>query len=115
MPTLPTSIPLLLITLTEDLRDEYLIPRSPPPVPLEHRDPDTLTLEEARELTRRMKEQLNAQAQVKREKREYVVVADETANEDSEVVFVHDDGDRRKRQRVAPNDSGIEIVDLCDG
>jgi len=38
-----------------DLQIERIVPRSPSPVPLEEKDPDELTAEEARELVRQQR------------------------------------------------------------
>ena len=90
-----------------DLQIEGIIPRSPSPVPLEERDPDTLTPEEARELIRIQRQQLQDRAKIKKEKRERE--EDEDAG-DGEVRMT---GEQRKRQRTS-TDSGIEVIDLSN-
>ncbi|KAK6429184.1 hypothetical protein LTR95_014669 [Oleoguttula sp. CCFEE 5521] len=51
----------------DDLQSEGILERSPTPVPLEDREPDTLTLEEGRELARRNKIERDRQVAVKKE------------------------------------------------
>lgn len=90
-----------------DLQIEGIIPRSPSPVPLEERDPETLTAEEARELVRIQRQQLQDRAKVKKEKREREEDGDENGGE------VRMTGGQRKRQRTS-TDSGIEVIDLSN-
>ncbi|KAK4561820.1 hypothetical protein LTR86_004499 [Recurvomyces mirabilis] len=98
-----------------DLQVEGIIPRSPSPVPLEERDPDSLSAEEARELVRRMREREQDMAKVKREKRGHspTVIRDMEAGEDDDDVIVEAEGHQRKRNRPS-TDSGVDIVDLTD-
>lgn len=93
----------------KDLQIEGIIPRSPSPVPLEDRDPETLSAEEARELVRIQRQKLQDQAKVKKEKRERD--DDEDAGEDDGEVTMT--GERNKRPRLS-NDSGIEVIDLSN-
>ncbi|EMC99084.1 hypothetical protein BAUCODRAFT_390870 [Baudoinia panamericana UAMH 10762] len=96
-----------------DLQIEGIIPRSPSPVPLEDRDPDSLSAEEARELVRRLRAQREDLVRVKREGAKRQRSATVTENHDD------DDGDdvtiseTRSRKRSRPSaDSGVELVDL---
>lgn len=99
-----------------DLQIEGIIERSPSPVPLEERDPNTLNQEEMREVIRRMRErEQNAprvKQEIKREKRarSATLVSDDDGS-DSDGLTITADGDRRKRSRQSV-DSGIEVVDL---
>lgn len=90
-----------------DLQIEGIIPRSPSPVPLEERDPDTLTAEEARELVRIQRQQLQNRVKVKKEKRER---EEDEVSDDGEVTMM---GEQRKGQRTS-TDSGIEVIDLSN-
>ncbi|EME84101.1 uncharacterized protein MYCFIDRAFT_214617 [Pseudocercospora fijiensis CIRAD86] len=98
-----------------DLQIEGIIPRSPSPTPLEDRDPDDLTPEEARELVRRMREREKLQAaikkEIKREKRNRSDTLNVDDESDHEGVLVTGEGPARKRAR-ASTDSGIECIDL---
>ncbi|KAK3109769.1 hypothetical protein LTR53_016612 [Teratosphaeriaceae sp. CCFEE 6253] len=94
-----------------DLQIEGVIARSPSPVPLEDRDPDSLTAEEARELVRLMRARRDAQVRVKQEKRARSATVDGGGGEDS--VRISSENRTRKRHR-ASNDSGVEIVDLTE-
>ncbi|KAK1820342.1 hypothetical protein LTR12_005205 [Friedmanniomyces endolithicus] len=91
-----------------DLQIEGVIARTPSPSPLEDRDPDSLTAEEARELVRRMRAQQDEQVRIKREKR-----ARSVTHDDDEPAAVASENRRRKRPR-ASHDSGIDVVDLTD-
>lgn len=77
-------------------------------MPLEERDPDTLTAEEARELVRLQRQKLQDRAKVKKEKRER---DDEEADDSDDEVEVT--RQQRKRPRMS-NDSGIEVIDLSN-
>ncbi|KAK1081883.1 hypothetical protein LTR48_007285 [Friedmanniomyces endolithicus] len=92
-----------------DLQIEGVIARTPSPSPLEDRDPDSLTADEARELVRRMRAQQDEQVRIKREKRTRSV----THDDDDDTGAVALENRRRKRPR-ASHDSGIDIVDLTD-
>ena len=99
------------IILAEDLQIEGLIPRSPSPVPLEDRDPDSLTLEESRELVRRLQaREAQNSVKVKKEKRAHAELSDDEDEEDDEVAVTEA---RSKRARLS-TDSGVEIIDLTD-
>lgn len=94
----------------EDLQIEGVIPRSPSPVPLEERDPDDLSPEEARELIRRMRTQGSEGAvKIKKEKRSRPVEDDGEDDDEVEVTGQH----ASKRSRLS-TDSGVELVDLTD-
>lgn len=79
-------------------------------MPLEDRDPDTLTNDEARELIRIQRQRLLDQTKIKKEKREREDEEDDEDGEDGEVTFT---GVGRKRQRTS-TDSGIEVIDLSN-
>ncbi|KAM3416597.1 hypothetical protein BST61_g8188 [Cercospora zeina] len=101
-----------------DLQIEGIIPRSPSPVPLEERDPDSLTLDESRELVRRMREREKEQrTEIKKEgqKSKAKRARSEAVETDSdgEAVLVLGEGPARKRGRQS-TDSGVEIVDLTE-
>ena len=88
------------------------MPRSPSPTPLEERDPNDLSPEEARELVRRMRareEENKNMKKIKKEKRTHAPTIEE--NEDDEVSFT--EAPARKRSRTSA-DSGVEIIDLSD-
>ncbi|KAK5740393.1 hypothetical protein LTR17_004656 [Elasticomyces elasticus] len=99
-----------------DLQAEGVLPRSPSPVPLEERDPESLTREEAIALVRRNQERGSAQVQVKQEyhsaKRSHQeALADDDADDpDLEVSFA---SERSKRSRPSGS-SGVEIIDLSE-
>ncbi|KAK5708654.1 hypothetical protein LTR17_020486 [Elasticomyces elasticus] len=99
-----------------DLQAEGVLPRSPSPVPLEERDPESLTREEAIALVRRNQERESAQVQVKQEyhsaKRSHQeALADDDADDpDLEVSFA---SERSKRSRPSGS-SGVEIIDLSE-
>ena len=91
--------------LPEDLQIEGIIPRSPSPVPLEERDPDTLTPQEAREVIIRMRAReqntVKIKQEFKREKRRHSAVSAETGDNDEEEgdISITGEFDRRKRAR----------------
>jgi hypothetical protein len=90
-----------------------MIPRSPSPVPLEERDPDDLSPEEARELIRRMRTQgSDSSVKVKKEKRDRAAEDDEDDDDDDGEITVTEERNS-KRARLS-TDSGVEIVDLTD-
>ncbi|WPG99316.1 Hypothetical protein R9X50_00212900 [Acrodontium crateriforme] len=92
----------------KDLHDEHIIPRSPTLVPLEDRDPETLTLEEGRELARLLRAQRdqapeahrNEERPVRREKRTNVVI-DLDAVDDETPLIVNSESSQNKRPRTA--------------
>ena len=92
-----------------DLQIEGIISRTPTPTPLEDRDPESLTVEEARELVRRQREQLAGMATVKNEKREHSAVDGD--DEDSDLVVIEQRV--RKRYRTS-QDSGLAVIDLTE-
>ncbi|PPJ51979.1 hypothetical protein CBER1_10695 [Cercospora berteroae] len=101
-----------------DLQIMGVMPRSPSPVPLEERDPNTLTLEESRELVRRMRErEREQQTEIKKEgqKKSAKRARSETleADSDDEAVLVTGERPAQKRSRQS-TDSGVEIVDLTE-
>ncbi|KAK5174647.1 uncharacterized protein LTR77_001729 [Saxophila tyrrhenica] len=97
-----------------DLQIENIIPRSPSPVPLEDRDPEFLTLEEARELLRRNREKDAEQARTKEEKvRVKKEKRDRESFENDDDLAITGENQANKRTRLS-TDSGIEIVDLTD-
>ncbi|KAK5720874.1 hypothetical protein LTR15_006836 [Elasticomyces elasticus] len=105
-----TSSKVTTYHIIEDLQIEGVIARSPTPVPLEERDPDLLTLEEARQLVRRAREREEARVQIKqeikKEKRNHAQVDED----DPDVSF---EGERNQRSRTF-NDGRVEFVDLTD-
>lgn len=80
-------------------------------MPLEDRDPDDLTPEEARELVRRMRAREDEQVRVKQEKRDHSTMVDDDEDDDDEVTISETRG--RKRYRTS-HDSGVDTVDLTD-
>lgn len=82
-------------------------------MPLEDRDPDTLTAEEARELVRIQRQKLQDQARVKKEETQKRECDEEGEDEDEADGAVEATGQRRKRQRLS-NDSGIEVIDISN-
>ncbi|KAF2766061.1 hypothetical protein EJ03DRAFT_330451 [Teratosphaeria nubilosa] len=96
-----------------DLQIESIISRSPSPVPLEERDPDDLSPEEARELVRRLRErQVEVKKEATHEKRSREPTAIGGDEEDVTVAF--ENGPPNKRSCLTARDSGVEIVDLTD-
>ena len=99
-------------TLLEDLQIEDIIPRSPSPVPLEERDPDDLSPEEARELIRRLRTQGGETAvKIKKEKRGRPVEDDTDDDDDDDVEVTEQRAAKRTRLST---DSGVELIDLTD-
>ena len=87
-----------------------MIPRSPSPAPLEERDPNDLSPEEARELIRRMRTQgSDSSVKVKKEKRARAAEDDE--DDDEEITVTEERNSKRTRLST---DSGVEIIDLTD-
>src|ERR1700742_1508375 len=70
----PIDLVPLANNVSGDLQAEHIIPRSPSPVPLEERDPEDLSPEEARELIRTMRarsaDKTKIKKEIKKEKRE---------------------------------------------
>ncbi|KAK5696687.1 hypothetical protein LTR97_007991 [Elasticomyces elasticus] len=108
---LPASFNAMLIDILGDLQIEGVLPRTPSPLPLEERGPDSLTAEEARELVRQMRATQKDNVQVKREKRERSGTALNDDDEDDARASSESRG--RKRQRRS-TDSAIDVVDLTD-
>lgn len=99
---------------TGDLQIEGVIPRSPSPVPLEERDPDDLSPEEARELVRRHRQREQERIKIKKETQEKRARSDAfDGDSDVEELSVTGEGSTRKRHRTS-TDSGVEIVDLTE-
>ncbi|KJX98147.1 hypothetical protein TI39_contig429g00043 [Zymoseptoria brevis] len=99
-----------------DLQVEGVIERSPTPEPLEDRDPATLTVEEMREVVRRLQARTAADARVKKEiKRERSTTIlnddDDDDDDDGDGVEIIEQGPARKKSRTS-GDSGIVILDL---
>lgn len=95
---------------TEDLQIEGIIPRSPSPVPLDERDPNSLSAEEARELVRRMRAREEDTAQIKKEKRKAPTIIEDDGEEDDDVTIAEETRGR-KRSRIT-RDSAVEVIDL---
>ncbi|OQO10960.1 hypothetical protein B0A48_05215 [Cryoendolithus antarcticus] len=99
-----------------DLQIEQIIERSPTPPPLEERDVDTLTVEEARELAKRLKARQamhKVKPEVKGEKRSSAVISisddeHDDLEADADVSFTSAQSCRKK---VKVNDD-VEVVDL---
>jgi hypothetical protein len=105
------------------------VERSPSPVALEDRDPDDLTLQEASELIRRMRDEKKVAANIKRDpgvkleklgKRQHSVMVG-SGSEDEVEGDGEDEGELSitdivtpdmKRARIA---SSAEVIDLTDG
>lgn len=97
-----------------DLQVEGVIPRSPSPLPLEQRDPDDLSPEEARELVRRLRQREQERIKIKKEAQEKRARSDAfDGDSDVEELPVTGEGSARKRHRPS-TDSGVEIVDLTE-
>ena len=82
-------------------------------MPLEERDPNDLSPEEARELVRRMRARDNETKNVvvKKEKRNHAtMVADSEDDDDDEEVTISEVRDRKRAR--ASTDSGVEVIDL---
>ncbi|RMZ32136.1 hypothetical protein D0859_03748 [Hortaea werneckii] len=105
-----------------DLQIEGIIPRSPSPqpgIPLEERDPATLSIEEARELVRILRERHGGRMQVKNEVRPEVKheSAKRTRSqmaaveEDDDDLTVLSEGRSSKRMRGATDDV-VDCIDL---
>lgn len=75
-------------------------------MPLEERDPETLTVEEARELVQIQRQKLLDQAGIKIEKRKRDEDDDDGDHDEFTVT-----GMRNKRPRTS-TDSGVEVIDL---
>ena len=95
--------------LIGDLQIEDMIPSTPTPTPLEERDRNDLTLEEARELLRLKRTQESNAVKVKKEKRRRA--AEDDDQDDGEMTITEERKAKRAREST---DSGIEIVDLTD-
>lgn len=96
------------------LQAEYIVPKSPTPVPLEDRPIEELTPDELRELVRRQREREATQQSVKlemkreRESSSMFTLPSVSSEMDSDMEVT--DGPSRKRQRTGP----VEVIDLCD-
>ncbi|KAI7596034.1 hypothetical protein KC316_g99 [Hortaea werneckii] len=106
-----------------DLQIEGIIPRSPSPqpgIPLEERDPATLSAEEARELIRILRERHGGRIQVKDETRPEIrhdgvkrARSQMTGLEDDDDLMVLGEGRCSKRARGA-TDEVVDCIDLTD-
>ncbi|RMZ00709.1 hypothetical protein D0862_06624 [Hortaea werneckii] len=88
-----------------------LLPRSPSPIPLEDRNIEDLSLQEAQELLRRQQGRFASnETSVKREmKREHIGAGDDSDDGgDVEIVDLPE-----KRRRLNANGAGTDVVDLC--
>lgn len=111
---IPIAVFIFKYRSRRDLQIEGVIPRSPSPVPLEERDPDDLSPEEARELVRRLRQREQERIQIKKEAREKRAHSDAfDGDSDAEELPIIGEGSARKRHRPS-TDSGIEIVDLTE-
>lgn len=99
-----------------DLQIEDIIPRDPSPVlkspaPLEKRDIEKLSLEEAHErLRRQARNEEGLQAKIKREKRDVAHVVEDSSDDDVAITEV---SSRNKRQRLSSTvrENVIEVSD----
>ncbi|KAI7217773.1 hypothetical protein KC333_g4014 [Hortaea werneckii] len=106
-----------------DLQIEGVIPRSPSPqpgIPLEERDPATLSAEEARELIRILRERHGGRIQIKDETRPEIKYggvkragSQMAAEEDDDDLMVTGEGRCSKRARGA-TDEVVDCIDLTD-
>ncbi|KAI7350601.1 Pkinase-domain-containing protein [Hortaea werneckii] len=106
-----------------DLQIEGIIPRSPSPqpgVPLEERDPATLSVEEARKLVRILRERHGGRIQAKNELRPEIkhesvkrTSSQMAAVEDNDDLMVTGEGPSSKRMRRA-TDEVVDCIDLTD-
>lgn len=102
---------------------EGIIPRSPSPqpgVPLEERDPATLSVEEARKLVRILRERHGGRIQAKNELRPEIkhesvkrTSSQMAAVEDNDDLMVTGEGPSSKRMRRA-TDEVVDCIDLTD-
>ena len=97
--------------IPEDLQIEGIISRDPSPVPLEGRDIDELSLEEAHERLHRQDAELRAQVRIKKEKRDHAAEIEAEGDDESDDVANTGSSSRLKRPRLS-DDSGVEIIDL---
>ena len=113
-----SSLPELLLTRRlimrheEALKSLLIIPRSRSPTPLEGRDIDTLTLEESRELIRKLRERDAAAQTMKREgvKRDRSSEPSNNQAEDGdEVSFV---SAKRRQLPITIDEDSVETIDL---
>lgn len=106
-----------------DLQTEGLIARTPSPIPLEDRDPASLTAEEAREALAIVQRRRNEQVKIKQEiKREREDERDETLESDQVDGLDDDDDDlvivgsaTRAHKRVCTRrsvESAAAVIDL---
>lgn len=77
---------------------------------LEERDPDTLTLEEARTLIRQQNERFNNMGTVKKEKRNHTNFKQDDGHDDSGVEVTGEESVHKRRKGTAASD--VEVVDL---
>lgn len=89
------------------LQSLLVVPRSPSPIPLEERDPETLTAEERLQLIRLMKEQkataISMKQEVKRERQD----DDDDDDDDEEITVVQS---TNKRARTVASASNTIII-----
>ncbi|KAK5135531.1 hypothetical protein LTR08_005166 [Meristemomyces frigidus] len=100
-----------------DLQIEGVISREPTPVPLEERDPDDLTPEEARELVRLLRakqKQTAVKSEFKKEKRTHSQVIDVDDDDDDDDDVTISSGNYSRKRHCSSRDSGVEIIDLSD-
>nr|OQO20269.1 hypothetical protein B0A51_12034 [Rachicladosporium sp. CCFEE 5018] len=95
---------------------EGIIERSPSPVPLEEKEADSLTPEEARELVRRMREreakavQVKKQGQRQNKRARSETLAASTPGPEDDDVTIASENSGRKKARVAES----MVIDICD-
>lgn len=101
----------MLTIVAGALQSLGLLPRSPSPIPLEDRNIEDLSLQEAQELLRRQQGRFASnETSVKREmKREHIGAGDDSDDGgDVEIVDLPE-----KRRRLNANGAGTDVVDLC--
>ena len=112
--------------LSDDLQIEGIIPRSRSPVPLEDRDPDDLSREEARELVRRMRARYHEAGSVKKEKgnglvavknekrhRSATMLSNNESNKD-QVDFISENPAKKRQRSAFHAEIEIEVIDLSE-
>lgn len=95
----------------KDLQIEGIIEQDPEPVPLEDRDPATLTPDEVRQLQLKLQTKRDDMVRIKKEKRAWV---DEDVNDNGEdaddAVTVTEESSAKKRKVPA----SVPVIDLTD-
>ncbi|KAL2423335.1 hypothetical protein ABEF95_006658 [Exophiala dermatitidis] len=110
----PCAVLIFLYRSKKALQTLDVIPRSPSPIPLEERDPDTLTREEAVELLRRQRAEAEAAKKVQIKKKESeedlrksAIKREATDESDDEVVMIAPP----ERKKARKDQTVIELSD----